>query len=135
LEEILRETGGSFHHESMTKRFILEDGSEINGVIREIDNQLPKELAKFFDKKRPDDHWRYRIVSSQLDADRLDYTQRDAVFSGIRGHRIDIDRLLDLLYVHNEVSLAVDRRGIESVEAYLVTLDHLWRSIYYLCWT
>lgn len=130
LEEILKENGIPFHHEEMTRRFISEDESQISGVLRSIDDALPKLVCEFFDKERPADHWKYRIVSSQMDADRLDYTQRDALFAGVRGHGFDIERLLDLVFIH-ENSLAVDRGAIESVEAYLVTLDHLWRSIYY----
>jgi uncharacterized protein len=65
-----------------------------------------------------------------MDADRLDYVQRDALFAGLKGHGFDIERVLDLLYHHNN-SIAVDRGVIEAVEAYLVTIDQLYRAIYY----
>lgn len=130
LEEILKENKVAFHHEEMTKRIILEDDSRINRILRDVDKELPAQVGSFFDKERKNDHWMYRIVSSQLDADRLDYTQRDALFAGVKGHGYDVERLLDLLFIQG-ASLAVDRGAIESVEAYLVTLDHLWRSIYY----
>jgi len=130
LEEILKENGIPFHHEEMTRRFTTEKGSAINSILHAVDGELPKLVCSFFDKERLTDHWKYRIVSSQMDADRLDYTQRDALFAGVRGHGFDIERLLDLVFIH-ENSMAVDRGAIESVEAYLVTLDHLWRSIYY----
>ncbi|TDR93359.1 HD domain-containing protein [Enterovirga rhinocerotis] len=130
MEEVLKENGVDFHHENMTKRFILEDGSEIFRLLSDIDPDIPDKLMPFFDKKRRViDSWQYRIVSSQMDADRLDYVQRDALFAGLRGHGFDIERVFDLLF-HHENSIAVDRGAIEAVEAYLVTMDQLYRAIY-----
>ena len=65
-----------------------------------------------------------------MDADRLDYVQRDALFAGVKGHGFDVERILDLIYHHNN-SIGVDRGAIEAVESYLVTIDQLYRAIYY----
>src|SRR3546814_8725331 len=73
LEEILASSDVAFGHETMTVRLIEEEGSEINQILRQVDNALPGQLAAFFDKsRRASDHWSYRLVSSQLDADRLE---------------------------------------------------------------
>ncbi len=131
MEEILKDNKIPFHHETMTKRFIVEGDSEINKILREHDPKLPELLIPFFDNNiRTEEHWKFRLVSSQMDADRLDYVQRDALFAGLRGHGFDIERVLDLLY-HHENSIAVDRGAIEAVESYLVTIDQLYRAIYY----
>jgi uncharacterized protein len=131
LEEILKENKIEFRHETMTKRFITEDDSAINQILSKYNKSCPAKVVQFFDKtKRKKDHWSYRIVSSQMDADRLDYVQRDALFAGLKGHGFDIERVLDLLY-HHDNSIAVDRGAIEAVEAYLVTIDQLYRAIYY----
>ncbi|NKL23488.1 HD domain-containing protein [Rhizobium leguminosarum] len=131
MEEILKENKVKFHHEEMTKKFILSDESSINRILSEIDGRLPDMIASFFDKKmRVEDHWKYKIVSSQMDADRLDYVQRDASFAGLRGHGFDFERLVDLLDVHEGKSIAINRGAIEAVEAYLVTIDQLYRAIY-----
>jgi uncharacterized protein len=80
LEEILKENKIEFHHETMTKRFIMEEDSKIHEILTKYDVACPQEIVKFFDKTtRQTDHWSYRVVSSQMDADRLDYVQRDAV--------------------------------------------------------
>jgi HD superfamily phosphohydrolase len=98
LEEILQEVGVSFDHEQMTLKYILDPDSEINSILREADNGIPDKLAAFFEQERREqDHWSYKIVSSQLDADRLDYLQRDALFAGIRGQGFDLGRILELL--------------------------------------
>ena len=133
MEEILKKNNVPFHHESMTLRFINDEESEVNSILKSIDNNLPYKISKFFDKKidgREDD-FIYKIVSSQMDADRLDYVQRDALFCGIRGHGFDLERLLDLIFVLDHRNIAVHRNGIEAVEGYLVTLDQMWRAVYY----
>jgi uncharacterized protein len=131
MEEILRGIGKEFDHEDMTVRYINE-ATAVNGPLCQVDQSLPGLLTKFFDKStRDDDNWRYRIVSSQLDADRLDYLLRDAMFSGIRGASFDLDRIIDMLYHHDGKSIALEIGALEAVESYLFTLDHMYRAIYY----
>lgn len=131
MEEILKENRIKFHHEEMTKAFLLRTDSSINRILAEVDADFPNLIASYFDKKlRTDDHWKYKIVSSQMDADRLDYVQRDASFAGLRGHGFDFERLMDLLDIHDGKSIAVNRGAVEAVEAYLVTIDQLYRAIY-----
>lgn len=130
LEEILKDLKVEFHHEQMTVRFLLEN-TNINKMLSEIDPGLPKAVAAFIDHKlRPEDNWRYKLVSSQLDADRLDYLLRDAYFCGLKGG-FDLMRILDLLQHNEGRQIGVDEGGLEAVEAYLVTLDQLYRAIYY----
>jgi hypothetical protein len=78
LEEILRNDGIEFDHEEMTQRFIDDDESSVNAVLRSVDPALPAQIVYYISKKRREkaqekDHWRFRLVSSQLDADRLEH--------------------------------------------------------------
>ncbi|MBZ0259826.1 MAG: HD domain-containing protein [Hyphomicrobiales bacterium] len=131
LEEILKENDIKFHHEEMTRRFLVEDDSPICKALKEVNAVLPSKLEMYFDKtKRGEDNWAYKIVSSQLDADRLDYVQRDALYAGLRGHGFDFERLLDLLS-HHDNKIAVHRGAIIALESYLVAIDQMYRSIYY----
>ncbi|MGK4005328.1 HD domain-containing protein [Sorangium sp. So ce1036] len=135
LEEILKEHGVEFDHEIMTQRIIEEDDSAISTTLKSADPALPTQIVYYIDKKRrreakQDEHWRYRLVSSQLDADRLDYLLRDALFAGMKGG-FDLSRLLDSLQELDGKRIAVDRGSIVTVEAYLVTLDQMYRAVYY----
>ncbi len=113
LEEILSENGVPFHHENMTLKLLLDPESPINKFIAGIDKSLPEKIAAYFEQeRRKQDHWAYKIVSSQLDADRLDYLQRDALFCGIRGQGFDLERILDLLCHSEEKRIAVERGAI-----------------------
>jgi HD superfamily phosphohydrolase len=158
LEEILAAAGLPFHHEHMTVRLIEED-REIRDVLVQIDPTLPGELAELiakgagelrwpkpiaggdgnplgvpelFDKsRRRRDHWTQRLVSSQLDADRLDYLLRDALFAGVQGHGFDLPRLLDNLHHLDGRRIAVHRKALAAVEAYMLMQDQMYRAVYY----
>jgi HD superfamily phosphohydrolase len=156
LEEILTSCGIPWSHEWMTRRLILEspeDAAAENGrggaankrncvhaILRQIDSAFPAEVALYINKKWRDayddqnelvDHWSYKIVSSQLDADRLDYLLRDAYFAGLKGRGFDLQRLLDMLLHLDSTRIAVHRRAIEPVEGYMLSLDQMYRTVYY----
>lgn len=147
LEEILTSCGVPFNHEWMTRRLILEaplhkdgNGTSVHATLHEIDGSFASEVALYINKKWRDayndqhelvDHWSYKIVSSQMDADRLDYLLRDAYFAGIKGHSFDLQRLLDMLLHLDHTRIAVHRRAIEPVEGYLLSLDQMYRTVYY----
>jgi len=147
LEEILVSCGLQFDHEWMTRRLLIERpeadekrGASVHDVLRQIDETFPNEVALYINKKWRDaynerheliDHWSYKIVSSQMDADRLDYLLRDSYFAGIKGHSFDLQRLLDMLLHLDHTRIAVHRRAIEPVEGYLLALDQMYRMVYY----
>ncbi len=131
MEEVLGALGTPFHHETLTVRILMED-HEVNGILSQVDEEFPARVAAYIDKsRRGEDHWTYRLVSSQLDADRLDYMIRDARMAGIVGHGFDFPRLLDMLHVWNGTRVVVDRHATQAVEAYLLMLTHLYKAVYF----
>ncbi|MBC8133688.1 MAG: HD domain-containing protein, partial [Deltaproteobacteria bacterium] len=90
LEEII---GAGFAHERMTVRILTAPESEIHRLLAAYDPGLPDRLRAFIEHAPPGTparhHWTHEIVSSQLDADRLDYLARDALMAGIRTHAFD----------------------------------------------
>lgn len=133
MEEILKELKIEFNHEKLTLR-IIEEETEVHKILTKIDPSFPKEIIPFIDKSERNSNkqrWQYRLVSSQLDADRLDYLMRDAKFAGVQGHGFDLARLLDMLCHYNGESIAVDRHAIEAVEAYILMLEQMYRAVYF----
>lgn len=139
LEEVLEKK--HFHHETLTARILTDPTSTISRHLRDHDSGLPEKLLPFIEyKKRKQNHWYYALVSSQLDADRLDYTARDAMMAGVVSHRFDRDRLIGSLYVWKTLTagggvekeqLVVDDRALDVIENYLFALHHLYQSIYF----
>ncbi len=118
-----------FDHERMTQRIIMESG--MREVLDGVGAGFAEDVSSYISKKRTEEHWRYKLVSSQLDADRLDYLLRDAMSAGLRGHGYDLVRLLDMLHHLDGKRIAVRWRGIETVEGYLVALDQMYRAVYF----
>lgn len=74
------------------------------------------------------------IVSSQLDADRLDYLLRDSHFCGVSFGEIDLEWLLNkLVRIEDQPTsprLGVDFKGVNSVEHYLLARRLMNRGVY-----
>ncbi len=72
------------------------------------------------------------MLSSQLDADRLDYLLRDNYMTGSRYGDYDLQWLLRSFVVDPTTQrLAVTMKGISAVEAYLQARYHMYRNVYF----
>lgn len=70
-----------------------------------------------------------RLVSSQIDMDRMDYLKRDSFFTGVTEGNINADRILAMLeVVDNE--LAIEAKGIYSVEKFIVARRLMYWQVY-----
>ncbi|WP_024481240.1 HD domain-containing protein [Cellulophaga baltica] len=70
-----------------------------------------------------------QLVSSQLDIDRLDYLKRDSFYTGVAEGNINSERLITMLnVVDNE--LVVERKGIYSVEKFLIARRFMYWQVY-----
>jgi HD superfamily phosphohydrolase len=82
------------------------------------------------------DHRRllHQIISSELDADRLDYLVRDATFSGAQYGLVDVGWILSHLSAHaahGQVWLALDSGAIYAFEDFLVSRHHMFLQVYF----
>lgn len=75
-----------------------------------------------------------QVISSQLDADRMDYLLRDAYFTGVSYGRYDLEWLLHSLRaekVNEAFQLCVDMtKGPVALESYVTARDHMYRQVY-----
>lgn len=75
-----------------------------------------------------------QIVSSELDADRMDYLQRDSFYTGVNYGRFDLDWLAGNLAVaesKGNAHLALAKRAIFAFEDFLLSRYHMFLSVYY----
>src|SRR5476649_2227897 len=75
------------------------------------------------------------IVSSQMDADRLDYLLRDSHFCGVSYGQFDFRWLLHCMAIVNAKQgerLGITHKGIGVVEHYLMARRLMIRNIYFL---
>src|SRR5262245_59157379 len=107
------------HHEDHTRRVILDPDSDVNRTLVEHDPALPQKIDDFL-HCRPSRTFICDILSSQLDADRLDYLLRDNLMTGSRYGGYDLRWLLVSMTIDSASDrLAVTWKGISAVEAYL----------------
>lgn len=119
------------HHEDVTRRVILDAESGVNEALRRHDPSLPRRVVDLLHHE-PTRDFLADVLSSQLDADRLDYLLRDNLMTGSRYGDYDLRWLLSALTVDPATQrLAVTHKGISAVEAYLQARHHMYRNVYF----
>ena len=120
-----------FDHEALTRRIVEDSESEVHQILAGHDPQLPHRVAQFLEGRSPHG-FLCDILSSQLDADRLDYLLRDNLMTGSRYGDYDLGWLLHALTVDTASGhLAVTWKGVSAVEAYLQARYHMYRNVYF----
>ncbi len=71
----------------------------------------------------------HKLVSGQLDTDRLDYLKRDSFYSGVTEGGIGTDRIIKMLNVVND-ELVIEEKGIYSAEQFLVARRIMYWQVY-----
>jgi HD superfamily phosphohydrolase len=75
-----------------------------------------------------------QLISSELDADRMDYLPRDSYFTGASYGRFDSDWLLSHLTHHVDdeggMHLAIDGRALLTFEDFLLSRYHMFLMVY-----
>ena len=70
-----------------------------------------------------------KLISSQLDVDRIDYLKRDSFFSGVAEGSVNAERLLEMMEVVDN-DLAIEAKGIYSVESFIVARRIMYWQVY-----
>lgn len=117
------------HHEHWTER-ILRESLPIRTRLDAFDPNLLPQIEQVYHKRHPV-ACVWQLVSSQLDCDRLDYLMRDSYFTGASYGKLDLDRII-LAMGFDPVSqqLTVARKGMTSVEHYLIVRYFMYAQVY-----
>ncbi|MFC4811884.1 HD domain-containing protein [Paenibacillus sp. GCM10023250] len=116
------------HHEAWTCRMLRED-TEIHRVLREFDPSYPERVAAVICKTYHEPIV-VSLVSSQMDADRMDYLLRDAYFTGVNYGTFDLERILRVLRPH-QGRIVVKESGMHAVEDYLMSRYQMYWQVYF----
>lgn len=131
-------------HEDYTLKIILD--SEVASVITENFAEMgvtPQMVASLINKDCNAELFMVagldyspvlkQIISSEIDADRMDYLLRDSFFCGVNYGKYDSDWLMEnLVSVVNEgrVYLGIKARAIFAFEDFLLSRYHMFASVY-----
>lgn len=124
-------------HEYWTSQ-ILQKHPEVSKILKEagpgILDTVVQIISHTYEKKFVVD-----IVSSQLDADRFDYLLRDSLMTGVDYGNLDLAWILRTIKFGSldkdnvtKKLLAIDgKRGLSSVENYIIGRLHMYKHVYY----
>src|SRR5690625_4377909 len=82
-------------HEHFTKQIILRN-TKVNQILTKVSRDFPKKVAEVINKTYHD-KLIVSLISSQIDADRMDYLQRDAYYTGVSYGHFDMARILRVM--------------------------------------
>ncbi|OBZ15438.1 hypothetical protein A8L34_29205 [Bacillus sp. FJAT-27264] len=116
------------NHEDWTCRIILEN-TEITNILRDVEEDFPQKVASVI-AKTYEHEIVVNLVSSPLDADRMDYLLRDAYYTGVNYGTIDIDRILRVLRPYNG-RVVVKESGMHAIEDYLMSRYQMYWQVYF----
>ncbi len=119
-------------HEARTEAILALDVVRARLETLEVD---PSDVLKLITGDPSADPVLKELVSGpNLDADRMDYLQRDAYFTGVAGGRYDVDQLvgsLRVLEVAGRPTLGVDGRGLVALESFVLARYMMFATVYF----
>ncbi len=116
-------------HEKITVDIIQTD-SAIRGILNKDERDFVADMIQGQDTQ----DWQRDIVSSELDADKMDYLLRDSYFAGVKYGIYDLEKLIESCLIEvdkTETSLAVSSKGIYALEQLLLARYHMTQQVYW----
>ncbi|MDF0726666.1 HD domain-containing protein [Cytobacillus sp. S13-E01] len=119
-----------FHldHEDFTQSILVGD-TEVNGVLRRMGSQFPKKVAEVIAKTYKN-KLVVSLISSQIDADRMDYLQRDAYYTGVSYGHFDMERILRVMRPQED-QVVIKNSGMHAVEDYIMSRYQMYWQVYF----
>ncbi|WP_058308739.1 HD domain-containing protein [Gracilibacillus massiliensis] len=115
-------------HEEFTRAIILGD-TEVHQVLSKVSKEFPQKVADVINKTYHD-KLVVSLISSQIDADRMDYLQRDAYFTGVSYGHFDMERILRVMRpVEDQV--VIKESGMHAVEDYIMSRYQMYWQVYF----
>ncbi|MGN1181561.1 MAG: HD domain-containing protein [Faecalibacillus sp.] len=116
------------NHEEYTIKIIQED-KEIHSILENCVEGLCHDVCAVIQKTHKNKIL-IQMISSQLDADRMDYLLRDSYFTGTTYGQFDISRLLRVMQVY-EGKIVYKQSGVQAIENYILARYHMYWQVYY----
>lgn len=121
-----------YGHEAISRALIVGDEpAAVAGVLERFGID-PKRVADLVDPRSPavNRPLLRALLHGPVDADRIDYLQRDAHYTGVGHGAIDAVRLLDTVRSYRD-RLAFAEKGRSALEGFLVGRSLMYASVYF----
>jgi len=117
-----------FHHEDWTKEMITGE-TEINRILRQVGDDFPHKVSEVINKTY-DNKLIVSLISSQIDADRMDYLLRDAYYTGVNYGNFDMERILRVMRPVED-GVVFKYSGMHAVEDYIMSRYQMYWQVYF----
>lgn len=115
-------------HEYYTQKIILGD-TKVNKILQRISPDFPQKVADVIGKTY-EDKLVVSLISSQIDADRMDYLQRDSYFTGVSYGHFDMERILRVMRPIED-QVVIKSTGMHAVEDYIMSRYQMYWQVYF----
>lgn len=115
-------------HEEFT-RAILLGNTEVNGILKKVSADFPAHVAEVIAKTYSNKQV-VSLISSQIDADRMDYLQRDAYYTGVSYGHFDMERILRVMRPLDD-QVVIKSSGMHAVEDYIMSRYQMYWQVYF----
>lgn len=117
------------NHEQITTQILCDERTEVNQVLRRVASDFPEQVAAVIKKTYPNQQV-VQMISSQIDADRMDYLLRDSYYTGTNYGTFDLTRILRLMRPYQE-GITFDISAMHAVEDYIVSRFQMYQQVYF----
>ncbi len=118
-------------HEEYGIQIINSKDTELFQLLKTIDSRLPNDIGRVLRKEYSNNSVN-QIVSSQIDADRMDYLLRDGHFSGVSYSVFDLELMLKSLSFFEKGEkriMGFDIGCLHVLEKYLLGRMYLYKQV------
>lgn len=116
-------------HEAITREIITSDSTHVNQILQRVAPDFPQKVASVIDHTYPNPQV-VQMISSQIDADRMDYLLRDAYNTGTKYGEFDLTRVLRVMRPY-QGGIAFLANGMHAVEDYIVSRFQMYQQVYF----
>ncbi len=121
LEKIL-DTDHEKYSQKLVKNYFEDILKKANVDVDAVNNLI--------DGAYPKKSYLSKIISGQLDVDRLDYLLRDSYYSGVSYGKYDLGRIIDQLAVVDD-KFVILQGGYEAVEQLIFARYQMYQQVYF----
>lgn len=116
-------------HEKITVN-IIRDDDEINAILSCCECDFVVRMIEGEEKVR---NWHHNVISSELDADKMDYLLRDSYFAGVKYGEYDLEKLIESCLIANrpETPFALNSEGLYALEQFMLARYHMKQQVYW----
>lgn len=116
-------------HEAYTKAIIMDETTEVHRVLAQVHDDFPLKVSQVIDKSYSNQVI-VHLISSQIDADRMDYLLRDAYATGVSYGTFDIERILRVMMPYQN-AVVIEAKGMHAVEDYVISRYQMYMQVYF----